>query len=191
MDRINLLKRIDEDKTYKDEFIFNAQKMLDIVKQRFRRNVRLCRFVDDQPEDCMVDYAKFFTLKVVSYDTDSSRLCPTLEVDNIWHAHILADVKGYIDDCTYILVAFDARYWLEQPKPIFINHCRLGEAECKSMQLASKIIHDLVWPRKAKAPAGGAVKRKADAVLDLTEEDEGEEGDEEEEGEDSEGAMCG
>lgn len=193
MDRLKLLKRLDEDETYKREFIKNAQTVLKTVLRRLRENPELCEYLDAHSWECMVDYAKFFTLKVVSYDTDSRCLCPeTPEVDKIWHAHILSNLKGYVADCTYVLVAFDAGYWLLQPKSLFINHRVIDNLhENKLMKDACKIIHSLVWPRpNLKRKAAGDISdlsRATDGSSNGYEEEE--EGQKEPDA--SEGVVCG
>jgi hypothetical protein len=77
-------------------------------------NAGLCRFLDAQPSYLLEDYAKFLTLKVVCDDIASQALCPTFKVDKIWHAHILADISEYIQDCSYILIQFDPARWLKE-----------------------------------------------------------------------------
>ena len=81
-----LLNLIHDSKGFKDDIIYHAKKLFDKVIKRFQSNQGLCRFIGAQPEDHMVEYAKFFTLKVVCDDINSRLLSPTPRVDKIWHA---------------------------------------------------------------------------------------------------------
>jgi hypothetical protein len=142
----HLLNLIHENEKFKDDLICNAKKLLYKVVQRFQSNEGLRRFIDAQPEDHMVEYAKFLTLKVVCGDTNSRLLSPTAMVDKIWHAHILSNLDRYIEDCAFALVANNAAYWLTQPKCIYINHRHMNQEEAKLMLFTFKQIEAIVWP---------------------------------------------
>ena len=141
-----LLNLIHESKGFKDDIIYHAKKLFDKVIKRFQSNQGLCRFIGAQPEDHMVEYAKFFTLKVVCDDINSRLLSPTPRVDKIWHQHILSNLDLYIEDCAFVLLANNAAYWLTQPKCIYINHRHINQEEAKLMSFAFKEIEAIVWP---------------------------------------------
>ncbi len=145
-DANHLLNLIHVSEQFKDDIICQAKKLLYKVIQRFQSNQGLCRFIGAQPEDHMVEYAKFFTLKVVCGDINSRLLSPTPRVDKIWHAHILSNLDLYIEDCKFALLANDAAYWLTQPKCIYINHRHINQEEAKLMLFAFKEIEAIVWP---------------------------------------------
>ena len=142
----HLLNLIHGSEEFKDGIICQAKKLLYKVIQRFQSNQGLCRFIGAQPEDHMVEYAKFFTLKVVCGDINSRLLSPTPRVDKIWHAHILSNLDLYIEDCAFVLAANNAAYWLTQPKCIYINHRHINQEETKLMLFAFKEIEAIVWP---------------------------------------------
>ena len=142
----HLLNLIHGSEEFKDDIICQAKKLLYKVIQRFQSNQGLCRFIGAQPEDHMVEYAKFFTLKVVCDDINSRLLSPTPRVDKIWHAHILSNLDLYIEDCKFVLLANNAAYWLTQPKCIYINHRHINQEEAKLMSFAFKEIEAIVWP---------------------------------------------
>ena len=181
-----LVKMLSENPEYEAQIIFKARKLLWTVTQRFRKNAGLCRFMNNQPEDYMTEYAKFITLKVVCDDTNSRFLCPTYRVDRIWHAHILADLNEYIADCAYVLVAFNAAYWLTLPKySYWINHRRIEDpADALVMSTACTVISARVWPRVV--PACAPVERTVEMDVDTQISDEGFAEDESEEG-----GVCG
>ena len=141
-----LLNLIHESKGFKDDIIYHAKKLFDKVIKRLQSNQGLCRFIGAQPEDHMVEYAKFFTLKVVCDDINSRLLSPTPRVDKIWHQHILSNLDLYIEDCAFVLRANNAAYWLTQPKCIYINHRHINQEEAKLMSFAFKEIEAIVWP---------------------------------------------
>ena len=145
-DGIHLLNLIHGSEEFKDGIICQAKKLLYKVIQRFQSNQGLCRFIGAQPEDHMVEYAKFFTLKVVCDDINSRLLSPTPRVDKIWHEHILSNLDLYIEDCAFVLAANNAAYWLTQPKCIYINHRHINQEEAKLMSFAFKEIEAIVWP---------------------------------------------
>ena len=145
-DGYHLLNLINGSEDFKDGIICQAKKLLYTVIQRFQSNQGLCRFIGAQPEDHMVEYAKFFTLKVVCGDINSRLLSPTPRVDKIWHAHILSNLDLYIEDCKFALLANNAAYWLTQPKCIYINHRHINQEEAKLMLFAFKEIGAIVWP---------------------------------------------
>lgn len=145
-DGIHLLNLIHGSEEFKDGIICQAKKLLYKVIQRFQSNQGLCRFIGAQPEDHMVEYAKFFTLKVVCDDINSRLLSPTPRVDKIWHQHILSNLDLYIEDCAFVLRANNAAYWLTQPKCIYINHRHINQEEAKLMSFAFKEIEAIVWP---------------------------------------------
>ncbi len=47
------------------------------------------------------EYFKFLTMKVYTQDLDGTIISPSIELDNIWHKHLLYN-KHYIDMCTNI-----------------------------------------------------------------------------------------
>ena len=141
-----LLNLIHEAKGFKDDIIYHAKKLFDKVIKRLQSNQGLCRFIGAQPEDHMVEYAKFFTLKVVCDDINSRLLSPTPRVDKIWHQHILSNLDLYIEDCAFVLLANNAAYWLTKPKCIYINHRHINQEEAKLMLFAFKEIEAIVWP---------------------------------------------
>ena len=136
-----LLKRVDADKGLQELIVNMSRKLLPTVMGRL---IKSSRFWEVQGG--LEDYAKFLTLKVVCNDVSSMELCPTPKVDKNWHAHILYNVTEYIEDCSYILIAFSPAYWLSQPKPIWINHRRMEDDEFLRMSTTSLKIHYLVWP---------------------------------------------
>ena len=149
-DGIHLLNLIHGSEEFKDGIICQAKKLLYKVIQRFQSNQGLCRFIGAQPEDHMVEYAKFFTLKVVCDDINSRLLSPTPRVDKIWHAHILSNLDLYIEDCAFVHVANNAAYWLTQSKMYlrahYINHRHINQEEANLMLFAFKEIEAIVWP---------------------------------------------
>jgi hypothetical protein len=48
-----------------------------------------------------IDYLRFIYLKVVTQDVDGTIISPTIEIDEIWHTHLLHN-KDYIDMCLSI-----------------------------------------------------------------------------------------
>jgi hypothetical protein len=54
------------------------------------------------PTDGLDEYFKFIAIKMAWCDTESRLFSPpTHVVDKVWHAHILADVKGYKQFCEH------------------------------------------------------------------------------------------
>jgi hypothetical protein len=47
------------------------------------------------------EYFKFLTMKVYTQDLDGTIISPSIEIDEIWHTHLLYN-KHYIDMCTNI-----------------------------------------------------------------------------------------
>ena len=170
-DANHLLNLIHVSEQFKDDIIYQAKKLLYKVINRFQSNQGLCRFIGAQPEDHMVEYAKFFTLKVVCGDINSRLLSPTPRVDKIWHAHILSNLDLYIEDCKFALLTNNARYWLTQPKCIYINHRHINQEEAKLMLFAFKEIEAIVWP-----VARVTKKRKSMNEAPFSDDDSGYEG---------------
>ena len=52
-------------------------------------------------EDLKDDYFKFITMKVYTQDINGTIISPSIEIDQIWHTHLLYN-KHYIDMCTDI-----------------------------------------------------------------------------------------
>ncbi len=52
-------------------------------------------------ENLKNDYLKFLALKVFTQDIDGSIISPTIQIDEIWHHHLLYN-KHYLDMCTHI-----------------------------------------------------------------------------------------
>ena len=52
-------------------------------------------------EDLKNEYFKFITMKVYTQDLDGTIISPSIEVDQIWHTHLLYN-KHYLDMCTNI-----------------------------------------------------------------------------------------
>jgi hypothetical protein len=48
-----------------------------------------------------IDYLRFIYLKVVTQDVDGTIISPTIEIDEIWHTHLLHN-KNYLDMCIKI-----------------------------------------------------------------------------------------
>ena len=48
-----------------------------------------------------IDYLRFIYLKVVSQDVDGTIISPTIDIDEIWHTHLLHN-KDYLDMCLSI-----------------------------------------------------------------------------------------
>ena len=52
-------------------------------------------------EELKDQYFKFLTMKVYTQDLDGAIISPSIEVDNIWHTHLLYN-KHYLDMCINI-----------------------------------------------------------------------------------------
>ncbi len=52
-------------------------------------------------EELKDEYFKFLTMKVYTQDIDGTIISPSIEVDNIWHKHLLYN-KHYLDMCINI-----------------------------------------------------------------------------------------
>ena len=52
-------------------------------------------------ENLKSDYLKFLSLKVFTQDLDGTTISPTIEIDDIWHNHLLYN-KHYFDMCSHI-----------------------------------------------------------------------------------------
>jgi hypothetical protein len=48
-----------------------------------------------------IDYLRFIYLKVITQDVDGTIISPTIEIDEIWHQHLLHN-KNYFDMCLNI-----------------------------------------------------------------------------------------
>jgi hypothetical protein len=68
------------------------------------------------------DYLKFLSLKVFTQDLDGTIISPTIEIDEIWHHHLLYN-KHYFDMCSYI--QFIIYHWPEREQDFeSVKHIR-------------------------------------------------------------------